>query len=336
MNSKNDYYITLISKQLSTGSASEKEKEEILEWIKKDKDNEVLYFKLKEICDAGMWNTRLKEANSATEWKLLLEKINESSNTFQQTKTPFLKIVFSYTKYAAVLLVGMLISFLIFRYPTKYSLEKDPGLVIITGKGERTKTILPDGTKVWINSCSSFSYHKEGKIRSVDLKGEAYFQVKKDSLHPFIVNSSGFSVKALGTAFIVTGYENSNELSTILVEGSVCVGTENQKEQTIIKPGQKATLSPNRKNIAVQNVDTELYSAWRFGESRFVNLTFEEIAKRLERSHRVTFIFHNQRIKHLTFSGTFFDYESIDTILNVIKINTHMNYTIQKDIIYIY
>jgi ferric-dicitrate binding protein FerR (iron transport regulator) len=335
MNSRDDYYITLISKQLS-GNASEKEEKQILDWIEKDKENETLYFKLKEICDAGLWNTRLNEVNSTTEWKLLLERINESSDNTQQPKAPIVKLALPLLKYAAILLVGMLFSFLIFNHQTKYNSEKDPGITIITGKGERTKTILPDGTKVWINSCSSFFYHKEGKIRSVDLKGEAYFQVKKDSVHPFIVNSSGFTVKALGTAFIVTGYENADEISTVLVEGSVSVGAGNQKEHTIIKPGQKATLSSDRKNIAVQNVDTELYSAWRFGESRFVNLTFEEIAKRLERSHRVTFIFHNQKIKHLTFSGTFFDYESIDTILKVIKINTHMNYTIQKDIIYIY
>lgn len=336
MTSNNDYYITLISKQLTKGNASQEEEEEIFAWIAKDKENEALYFKLKEICDAGMWNTRFKEANSTTEWKLLLERIKESSHNAKQSNTSTLKLVLSFTKYAAILLLGMLLSFLFFNHPTKNNSVKDPGLIIITGKGERTKTILPDGTKVWINSCSSFSYHKEGNIRSVDLKGEAYFQVKKDSLHPFIVTSSGFNVKALGTAFIVTGYENSNELSTVLVEGSVCVGTQNQKEHTIIKPGQKATLSSDKRKITVEKVDTELYSAWRFGESRFVNLTFEEIAKRLERSHRVTFIFHNQKIKHLVFSGTFFDYESIDTILKVIKINTHMNYTIEKNIIYIY
>lgn len=336
MTSNDDHYIELISKHLSNESISEEELEEILAWMAKDKENEALYFKVKEICDAGKWNTRLKEVNSNTEWKLLLERINESSNTSQNTKSNYFRQILSFTKYAAILLLGMLLSFLFVNRHTVEPSAKDSSLIIITGKGERTKTILPDGTKVWINSCSSFSYHNKGKIRSVDLKGEAYFQVKKDSLHPFIVHSSGFKIKALGTAFIVTGYENADEISTVLVEGSVCVATQNKKEHTTLKPGQKATLSTDRNSIAVQNVDTELYSAWRFGESRFVKLTFEEIAKRLERSHRVTFVFHNQRIKHLVFSGTFFDYESIDTILKVIKVNTHMSYTIQKNIIYIY
>ncbi len=337
MTTNDDYYIELISKRLTGESTSKEEQEEILVWIAEDKENESLYFRLKEIYDAGQWNIRFTEANSRVEWKRLVEKINEPSDDAQDTPPSYARITLSFTKYAAILLLGMLLSFLIFDYHrTTISSEKDPGLTIVTGKGERTKAILPDGTKVWINSCSSFSYNREGSTRSVHLKGEAYFEVKKDSTHPFIVNSFGFKVRALGTAFIVSGYENSNEISTVLVEGSVRVNTENQDQYTIIKPGQKATLLANGKNIDVKNVDTELYSAWRFGESRFINLTFEEIAKRLERSYRVTFIFHNQKIKHLTFSGTFFDYESIDTILKVIKINTHMNYTIQKDTIHIY
>jgi ferric-dicitrate binding protein FerR (iron transport regulator) len=336
MTSNDDYYIALISKQLTKGNASQEEQEEILAWIAKDKENEALYFKLKEICDAGNWETRLKEVDSNTEWKHLLERINESSDTFPNTNSNFIQIFLSFSKYAAILLLGVLLSFLFVDRHTSEPSVKDSGLFIITGKGERTKTLLPDGTEVWINSCSTFSYHNDGNIRSVDLKGEAYFHVKKDAAHPFIVNSSGFKVKALGTSFIVTGYLNSNEISTVLVEGSVCVSSENKKEHTIIKPGQKATLLSDKRSITVQNVDPELYSAWRFGESRFIDLTFEEIAKRLERSYRVTFIFHNNKIKHLTFSGTFFDYESIETILKVIKMNTHMSYTIQKDIIHIY
>lgn len=79
---------------------------------------------------------------------------------------------------------------------------------IVTPLGSRTEAILPDGTHVWLNSGTelSFMYDKRKGVREAVLDGEAYFEVMRDTLHPFVVETKELSVKVLGTKFNVKAY----------------------------------------------------------------------------------------------------------------------------------
>lgn len=338
MNIQNDQNLDLIIKYFRK-NLSENEGIQLFEWISQNKENESLLFRIKDIYEAGNWDTIKKEANTVEEWIKLSSKIVKKEHKLIKVQPvhPIHKQLFSYVKYAALVAIGMFMMFFINQFVNNQKSRELTVTKIITGIGERTQTILPDGTKVWINSCSMLSYNSNyGKnSRQINLLGEAYFDVKKDTKRPFFVKVAEITVKALGTSFNVTYYPNDIDISVVLVEGSVSLIHKNLLGQTILRPGQRASYSLKNKEISCKNVDAELYTKWPRGEYKFDQLTFFEIAKRLERNYHVTFVFMNHKMKELTFTGSFQNYESLDQILHVIKTNTAMNYTIKKDTIFI-
>jgi transmembrane sensor len=328
-----DAYNNLVIKYIS-GEATDEEKQQLLFWIDANKENEDNFFSFKELYELGRWNNLQKEAQTNKEWEKLYATIQ---NQKVHSKN---RIVFNVIKYAAVLLIGIISTYWLLNQNNRNKIQQfDLHQItkIETGKGERTKITLPDGTKVWINACSSLSYNKNygGQFRIAHLKGEAYFEVAKNATKPFIVNAMGYNIKAHGTSFDVSAYKEDNNVSAILVEGSISFRNDKSNNQQYIKPGQKIMYSKLRNKIEVSNVDTVTYTTWRIGEYRFDNLTFGEIAKRLERIYNVNFVFLSGNTKKIPFTGTFFSYEPLDQVLNVIKVNTSMKFWREKSTIYI-
>ena len=94
---------------------------------------------------------------------------------------------------------------------------------VITAAGQRAQTVLPDGSKVWLNASSKIVYHNSlwSSDRQIDLSGEAYFEVRKDKEHPFVVQVGNLNIEVLGTCFNVYSYEENDFVETSLIEGSV-------------------------------------------------------------------------------------------------------------------
>jgi len=340
MSNTENIYFELIIKHLS-GVATEEELEKLFVWINTSEENEKLFFSLKDLYEVSSWKLIKKEANTSNEWKKLHQEIKKrkAKKNGKSLSVTFIKIAM---RYAAVFLVGMFFTYLWIGNNKNTSFftksATSPLTKVVTGKGERTKVILPDGTVVWVNACSSISYNGNygNKYRIVHLKGEAFFDVKKDTKRPFIVNSMGFNIKAHGTKFDVSAYKDDNKVSAILVEGSISFRQNNVENQQLIKPGQKIAYSQTENKIRIENVNTDTYTAWRTGEYRFEQLTFEEVAKRMERIYNINFVFKNKETKNIPFTGTFFSYESLDKILNVININTSIRFVKNKDTVFIY
>ncbi len=335
-NTENTYY-ELIIRYLS-GDSSDEDTQRLFFWINSNSENESLFFTIKDLYEASAWQQIKKEANTENEW-LKIQKTIQNNYTHKKFNYSILKRVLSY---AAIFLFGMFATYLITQQTKQSFLVssscKSSLTKVVTGKGERTKIILPDGTKVWVNACSSLSYNGNygNKYRIVHLDGEAFFEVKKDANKPFIVNSMGFNIKAHGTSFDVSAYKEDKKVSAVLVEGSISFRQNNDDNQQLIKPGQKIAYSQKENTIRVDNVDTDNYTAWRTGEYRFEQLTFEEVAKRMERIYNINFVFKNSEAKKIPFTGTFFSYESLDKILMVININTAIRFVKNKDTVLIY
>lgn len=313
-------------------SASEAEKQELLQWINESKENESLYFTMKELYEAGNWNTLRQEADTIGNWQQLRTKIDESNQPAKNKKFRIIHLV----KYAAILVLGAVISVMFLKLNSSKNINPEFKNQIVTGIGERSQLVLPDGTKVWVNSCSSVSYKYDygTNSRNVYLEGEAYFKVTKNEELPFIVHTQGAEIKALGTAFNVTAYHNDVELSAVLLEGSISfkqVGNENAQ---VIKPGEKITYSKSTQLTNIEEVNAESYVAWSNGETSFEHLKMDEITKRLQRNYHVTFVLQNEKIKNMHFTGTFRNYESLEQILKVISTNTDLNCKIIRDTVF--
>lgn len=213
-------YIELLEKYMQ-GLTTPEEEKALLDWIQHDGDARstisAFYEKRwKETPDTGV--------SAELQYKMLMNiKQNICQHEIENQSAAGRKIVWmNVMKYAAAILATMVVS--VFSAYYFYSSESDvKNFVVYADKGQRSNLVLPDGTKVWLNSDSKLEYDntygvKERKIR---LTGEAYFEVAKDKEHRFLVSTGLMDVEALGTAFNVQSYPNEDEITTTLLEGKV-------------------------------------------------------------------------------------------------------------------
>ena len=221
----------------------------------------------------------------------------------------------------------------------KYVKEKDKKELVYNELtvpyGKKFELVLSDNTRVYLNAGTSLKYPVQfisGKNRQVFLKGEAYFDVAKDSIHPFMVNAADIDVKVLGTQFNVSAYPEEHTVNTVLVEGAVNVSSRTQKDSSLeLQPSHRAIWNKESKRITVDKVDTNIYTGWIVGKLIFKNVPFSEICRRLERHYNLTIVNKNEALKSERFDATF-DIETIEQVLQSFKENhSTLNYTINND-----
>lgn len=202
---------------------------------------------------------------------------------------------------------------------------------IIIPRGGEYKLTLMDGTRIWLNSNSKLRFPSEfgSGIRKVELKGEAFFEVAKDSVHPFVVNANKAQVKVLGTSFNVNAYSDLNEIVTTLVEGRVEVSDTLFGNKVKLLPNEQYRFNKLTGKTLKQIVDTEIYTAWKDGRFVFENESLEDIMTRLSRWYNVDVSFLNESVKKLRFSGDLTRYDNIDQILELIEVTQKVKFTIK-------
>lgn len=173
--------------------------------------------------------------------------------------------------------------------PAGNTIEKMEYNTMSTPKGRQFNMVLPDGTRVWLNSASSIRYPTLflGSERRVEITGEAYFEVQKKSV-PFIVNADNRAeIEVLGTHFNINSYSNESSLNTTLLEGSVRV--VRGKENVVIRPGEQAQIG---KTIRIEKeVDLNQTVAWKNGQFNFDDLTLQEVMRQLERWYDIEVLY---------------------------------------------
>ncbi|WP_207534518.1 FecR family protein [Desertivirga arenae] len=172
---------------------------------------------------------------------------------------------------------------------------------IETPRGGQYQLQLPDGSKVWLNAASSLRFpvnFSSSNERRVALNGEAYFEVAKDKLHPFKVNTDQQEVEVLGTHFNINSFRDEGGIKTTLLEGSVKV-LSGSKSATLV-PGQQAEVAGN---ITVKNVNTEDAMAWRNGYFRFDDESLENIMKKISRWYDVDVVYIDEGVKDEQFAA---------------------------------
>lgn len=140
---------------------------------------------------------------------------------------------------------------------------------VLVDKGQRASVILPDGTKVWLNSHTELTYNGDyGKgNRQVVLSGEGYFEVAKDTTLRFIVKAGEMEVEALGTTFNVKAYQEDRELTTTLFEGKV--RTSVGKDEVILKPDESLSFDKSSRRMIVSDDLAAYARMWKDNELFF-------------------------------------------------------------------
>lgn len=247
------------------------------------------------------------------------------------------KRLWQFSGYAAAVLTGFVFALATFHFTNGKSRAETRTYKLVTLKGEKSYLQLPDGTQVWINSCTTFQYAEDygQSNRDIYLSGEAYFEVAKDEKRPFVVKTNGIDVKALGTAFNISAYPEDEQWATTLFCGKVAIQPAPSSRPVMLFPNQVAVYRKNGKEIEVMPYDKRLFAQWRGGYLSFEKMHLQDITKLLERNYNIVFKYENRKIKKLRFSGSFRNSEDLTQILDVIRTNTGLEYRISQDTIII-
>ena len=206
---------------------------------------------------------------------------------------------------------------------------------LTTPIGGEYSLVLSDGTKVFLNADSELKYPVEfsdGK-RIVDLKGEAYFEVHKDSLRPFVVRVNGAEVTVLGTSFNVNTYGDDGQIYTTLVNGAVRVSSVKNGQAEVLKPGMQSVMNVQSGLLTVRKVDVEPYVAWREGRFVFRAMTLDLIMRQLQRWYDFEVFYQNSELKDYEFRGVIKRDMDLDKVLSVIKATTNVDFEVKGKVI---
>lgn len=193
-----------------------------------------------------------------------------------------------------------------------------------TPKGRQFKLRLPDGSNVWLNAASSIRYPTAfvGAERRVEITGEAYFEVAHRDDQPFRVTvDQQTEVEVLGTHFNINSYNNEDQISTTLLEGSVKVTSG--KGNAVLTPGQQARSGGASSIQVMTNVNLDKVMAWKNGLFDFQDATLEEVMRQLERWYDIE-VSYEGKIPKLEFYGRMGKDLDLQTVLRGLeKSNVH-------------
>lgn len=205
---------------------------------------------------------------------------------------------------------------------------------LIIPRGGEYFITLSDGTKVWLGADSRFEYPIAfgNGDRIVQLKGEAYFEVAKDSLHPFIVYSDKFKMQVYGTEFNLNTYDET-QVQLALVNGSVGFKANTSAEETFLLPGQLGEANTLTGKSYVQNVNINKYTSWKDGYVIFENENLESIMEKISRWYNVEVFFENEDLKKTSFYGNLRRYENMDEFLSCLQKVSNVYFQSQESVV---
>lgn len=189
---------------------------------------------------------------------------------------------------------------------------------VTVSKGGFIQLTLDDGTKVWLNSDTEFTFPGRftGKERIVTLRhGEAYLEVAHNAERPFIVNyGNGESVRVLGTKFNIQNYSDEPRIVTTLVEGSIMLSSTGR----IMRPNEQTGIDKYNGEAETRTVDPYSYIAWINQQYVFNSTMLGQITRQMARWYDIRFRFEDDSLREITFTGTLYKSDNGKQMLDIL------------------
>jgi hypothetical protein len=243
-----------------------------------------------------------------------------------------------FSKIAAVLFIPLLITTLLYVNQKLNLVFPDSDLrytELHAPPFGRISFYLDDSTRVWLNNGSSLRYPTEfsGRERTVFLNGEAYFDVREDPSHPFIVETGEINIKVLGTRFNISNYDEEPSIITTLEEGKILLrlnkGNGNSQIIHELIPSRQSVFIKESRDVHVKTVNTEKYTSWKEGKLFLLDDPMRIVKQKLERWYNVDIVIRDPEILNYTYTGTFYQ-ETLDKVLGMMAVATPIRYSVTK------
>lgn len=193
------------------------------------------------------------------------------------------------------------------------------------------KKVLPDQSTVWLSPNSTITYPKnfKGRYRMVKLTGEAFFEVTKNTAHPFIISSRELTTKVWGTSFRVRAFQNS-PAEVSVVTGKVSVNQNNSRQEVMLLPNQKVTLLNHRQLVKDGSLATKSeMRIWKKVSLSFDNVKIRDVFTALNKNFDTNIYSNDTSLNNFDFTGDVTD-QSLPAILDMIKESINASYSIEK------
>ena len=329
---------------------TDSEKQLLDDWITESEEHALLFEEIDDDFKAGLPFSGSFNEDTYQAWS----KLKEDYDFPRYFSMPLKKL---YRLAAAIIIPLMLMGgfggFIITKGFLKNKTDNSFTTIYSPG-GQKTRVILPDKSIVWLNAKTTLKYASsfDDNKRSVYIDGEAFFDVKHDSLHPFIVKTSTFNIKVYGTTFNVKAYKEAIIAEATLVKGKICIQgipvSGNNGDGIIIHPNEtfryikdkdaynKAILhrSATKEKISkriepmvqiAEKVDVTPIVAWKDGQLSFKNESFSTLAYKLEQWYDVKIHFEDTEVQEIKYTGKF-EKENINQVLRYLQILTPFEY----------
>lgn len=304
----------LLNKYIA-GDATLEEKEEVARWLDADKKNMKEFLALRKLYDISIWQ---QEQTPVAKDKLSL---GNKRWTLRSAS-------FELAKVAAIFILAFTIvySFLINEDNDSAKMQ-----TIFVPPGQRAELTLTDGTKVWLNAKTTFTFPDKftANNRRVTLDGEGYFDVTKNPEKPFIVNTERYDIKVMGTEFNVTAYSGSSVFETSLLKGAVEVFSPAKDTKVSLEPHMR-TYEENG-ILKKDTIEHENYFLWKEGLICFYDEPVDKMIKKLQLYYDVKIDVQNKTLLNNRYSGKFRTKDSVEHVLKVLQLNNKFSYEKDND-----
>ena len=251
----------LLARHFSNERLTSEQEEVLTAWIVDHKEE---YRQLSQVLSS-------KQFDTDQAWKIVSSRLTPSHKSL---RIPFRKIL----AYAAciLLLVGVTHYFL--------TRSEDDALLYSNDSHELMAVTLPDSSEVVLYPHSSVNYRQSSASdRDVALEGKAFFKVRRQQGHPFVVHSHAVQVKVLGTAFLVESRPDQ-ETGVYVREGLVSVSTADQ--QVLLSANQQATVKRTLIEKDTLRVPAQIFKA-HIPTRVYHNAPLSEVLKEVEQEFHV-------------------------------------------------
>ena len=249
-------------------------------------------------------------------------------------------ISISIARIAALFIVPILSLAMAYWYTQTLQPEELSLVEYFVPDGEIREILLPDNSKVTLNSGSTLIYPKDfkGKSRNMYLSGEAEFVVTKDPDKAFIVKTKDMDICALGTTFNVSAYSDNRQTIATLIHGSIQVDLKNGENSFVLSSPEEQLVYDEMTSSAIcKTARTDYVLAWKKGQMIFQSASLYTVIKAIERHYQVVIYLNSADLSDEKLTVKFLNNETLDETLYTLKqIIKGFHYKIEKDKIYIY
>lgn len=315
----NDYLYYLLSKQ--AGGAISPEEEMILEkW----------YNSLQQPLPVNA------EENSACKdqaWEALQHQLREVSQPGEPALVRTLWKRWSVAAAMLTLLAGLMALLLLLN--KQETVKPITWSTVETGRQKKNVT-LPDGSRVWVNAHSKLRFANGfERNRNIILDyGEAFFDVTRDSQHPFLVKVDGLQVSVLGTAFNIQSFQQLGEIKVAVTQGKVAVDDSLACHEKLL-PDQCLTYTRNTNRFRVTTIDPSKANDWKNGNIWLNNISLKELAVYIRNIYDYEVVFNSKDLEQCKNTINFSDKDQLKDVLELLKIMNKVRYRIQNKTIYL-